>query len=485
MDISRLKIGILHSLIGKNDGVSIVIDQTIEAMIDQMEIPLGNIHLLAAHSPPRFNTTLDDIFWHKNEQNKYILAHYSQEPAPDDLEDFILEHANYAKSIIAKFIEKNDIDLFIVHNSCHPSNFVYAVATGMYFEEIHNEGRSLPKFLLWWHDSHFERDRFKKPNSIIRKFLKYLPGPHVNGIVFINTEQELLANRYYAEEFKMANSDLFFKRKTVFIPNTCSIPWDWSHFKLETKKLVAPPEDQYNKTFLKDIGLIKDLEAKGFELEETVILLQHTRVVQRKRIDVSIEFAIRLEEKFRKEGMHKAVALLVSGHSGDEHDSHLMYLKRKFSETVKKFPDSKGRVFLLFAEKYILPEREVLVEKKYYRFADIPAVVARCGGMGTYFSEVEGFGNNLLEMISQGLPVVINKYPIYKRDIEQLGFMLPSVENCKLENSTIDECFQLLTNVTQRNQMVLHNLQVLQEKLHHGVIAEKLSWLIQNMFKYQ
>ena len=33
MKLNDLRIGIIHSLIGKNDGVSIVIDQTVEAMV--------------------------------------------------------------------------------------------------------------------------------------------------------------------------------------------------------------------------------------------------------------------------------------------------------------------------------------------------------------------------------------------------------------------------------------------------------------------
>jgi len=32
MNISHMNVGIIHSLIGKNDGVSIVIDQTVHAM---------------------------------------------------------------------------------------------------------------------------------------------------------------------------------------------------------------------------------------------------------------------------------------------------------------------------------------------------------------------------------------------------------------------------------------------------------------------
>ena len=484
MNISGLKIGILHSLIGKNDGVSIVIDQTIEAMIQIMKIPLGNIHLLAAHSPPRFNTKTHDIFWHKNEQNKYILAHYSEDPPPEGFREYIQREALIAKGIISKWVDDHELDLFIVHNSCHPSNFVYAVAVGMYFEELAEEGRATPKFLLWWHDSHFERKRFQNPNPVIKEFLKYIPGKHVNGIVFINTEQEQLARKYYGEQLATPHPDTFFQRKTVFVPNTCDIPWDWQASDPRSDQPIAPPEDQYNRTFFKDIGLLQELEDRGRTLEEAVILLQHTRVVERKRIDHSIDFAIAMEEKFMEEGKDKVMILLVSGHSGDEHDSHLLFLKEYFAKRVEEKPKLKDKVILLFAENYILSEREVLVEKKYYRFRDVPSIIARHGGMGTYFSEVEGYGNNLLEMISFGLPVVINRYPIYKKDIAPLGFRLPSTENGELTEDLIDECYGLLTDMGKRNRVVHHNLSVLNSQLHHGVVAEKLEVLFKNMFRY-
>lgn len=62
--------GILHSLIEKNDGVSIVIDQSIEALVEHLGVPLGNIHRLGALAPVRFNKTEYQIFWHKHEQNE-------------------------------------------------------------------------------------------------------------------------------------------------------------------------------------------------------------------------------------------------------------------------------------------------------------------------------------------------------------------------------------------------------------------------------
>lgn len=482
MDISRLKVGILHSLIGKNDGVSIVIDQTIKTMVKKMEIPLGNIYYLAGHSPPRMNTVLDDVFWHRNEDNRYILEHYSSEP-PEGFEERIREAALYAKDIIAEFIEENGLDVFIVHNSCHPSNFVFAVAVGMYFEERRAEGLMLPRYLLWWHDSHFERKRFEGCNEVIQKFLKYIPGPDVDGIVFINTVQPEFG-RKYLESLGRDDIESYFERKTCIIPNTCDIPWNWTGLRDRGLKLV-PPQDQYNKTFFKDIGLLDELEAKGESLESAVLLLQHTRVVERKRIDVAVDYAFGIQKRYKQDGTDKCVVLLISGHSGDEHDSYREWVENYFKEKCDAEPKVGKKVILIFGESLILPNREVLVNKKYYAFADIPSIVAATGGMGTYFSEVEGFGNNLLEMMAMGLPVVLNRYSIYKSDLAPMGFDVAEVDDCKLTDEVIEKGYQYLTHPEAREKAIAHNLEVLEGLLNHDVMANKLTPLIQNLFKYK
>jgi hypothetical protein len=137
---------------------------------------------------------------------------------------------------------------------------------------------------------------------------------------------------------------------------------------------------------------------------------------------------------------------------------------------------------MIFGEDIILSHRDIIVDKKYYKFDEIPSIIASYGGIGTYFSQVEGYGNNLLEMVSFALPVVINKYEVYKKEIEPLGFKFPSVENTTLTDEVIDQAHEILVDVRKRNQMVKHNLDILHEKLDHRIIAEKMLPLIANMF---
>lgn len=478
MKLQHLHVGIIHSLIGKNDGVSIVIDQTVNAMVDNMKMELGNIFFLAAHSSPRFNAETNDVFWHKSEAHKRIIRDF-QTDNTEGLDKMIHEQALYAKEVIKEWVERNHIDLIIAHNTCHPYNFITAVGLGYYMEELRDQGIIWPKLMVWWHDSYFERPIFKNPNAVIKKYLKYLPGDYVDGLAFINHSQIDIAKRMYQEE-GLSNLEHFFKNRACVVPNTSDIPWEWENLDWNKLEPVFPKQDNYNDAFFRDIGLLKKLNQKGLTLDDACILLQHTRVVPRKRIEVALDLAFELEKKFLDNGKTKSVVVLVSGHSGDEQVSYIEYLEEHYAKLMEGSP--KSNVLLIFGEDTILSHRDIIVDKKYYNFKEIPSVVAAQGGIGTYFSEIEGFGNNLLEMMCYGLPVVINKYEVYKQEIEHLGFDLPATDDCKVTQELVDAAYTLLTDVVQRNKTVHHNLHVLSHKLDHAIIAEKLNPLISNIF---
>ena len=226
MDISHLNYGIVHSLIGKNDGVSIVIDQCVDAMVKHVGIPLGNIYFLAAHTSPRFNAQTNDIFWHKNEVHKLILNKFN-DPDDESLAAIIHENALVAKDIIANFVQRNNIDIIIAHNTSHIYNFITAVGLGYYFEELRNQNLIWPKILVWWHDSYFERDQFSTPGKSLQPFLKYLPGTYVDGIVFINSLQPGIARSVF-KKYGITRLDEYFKERTVVIPNTHDLTWNWN-----------------------------------------------------------------------------------------------------------------------------------------------------------------------------------------------------------------------------------------------------------------
>ncbi len=476
MNISNLRIGIIHSLIGKNDGVSIVIDQTVHAMVNHMGIRLGNIFFLAAHSSPRFNAEINEVFWHKNELHTEIIATFNQKPA-SDLDERIHKESIYAKEIIANWVNDNGIDLIIAHNTSHPYNFITAVGLGYYFDDLRKQNFIWPKLMVWWHDSYFERSIFSNPNSVVKKYLKYLPGTYIDAIAFINHQQIELGKKIFSR-FNSGVTKSFFKSRSVVVPNTSAAECICD--KPNEKGFVAPEVDRYNKSFWKDCGLLKHLNKQGYTLDDAAILIQHTRIVPRKKIETAIELAFKLDNKFNSEGRKGCVVLLVTGHSGDEQHYYKGWLNEYYQNLLSENPTAN--VIFIMGESIILSHRDIIVDKKYYKFSELPGIVATQGGIGTYFSEVEGFGNNLLELISFGVPAVINKYKVFKTEIEPIGFILPAVDNCVLTPKLVDEAYRLLTDFPYRNKVVRHNLKILKKNLGHHIIAEKLEPLFQEIF---
>ncbi|HLO60608.1 MAG TPA: hypothetical protein VK179_17795 [Bacteroidales bacterium] len=479
MDISHLNYGIIHSLIGKNDGVSIVIDQSVNAMVKNLKIPLGNIYFLAAHISPRFNSHTNDILWHKNDIHKTILSRFSDPLEDEALDRLIHENALVARDIIADFVQQNNIDLLIAHNTSHVYNFITAVGLGYYFESLRSQNLSWPKILVWWHDSYFEREQFANPGPVIRKYLKYLPGTYVDGIVFINSKQPALAQKVF-EKYHANRSGNFFNDRTAIIPNTHDPLWEWKSLDWNSNRLLFPPQDNYNRSFFKNVGVTAVIEQAGYQMNETLILLQHTRVVPRKKIEFAIDLAFGMQKSFTESGLRKCIVVLISGHSGDEQVLYKEFLTSYFN--LKKKEHGNVPVFMIFGEHVILSHRDIIVDKKYYNFAEIPSIVSAVGGIGTYFSEVEGFGNNLLEMLAAGLPVLINRYDVYKSDLEPLGFDLPYIEDNIMGSGFIDTACKIATDIQFRNRLVFHNLSVLSEKLGNKVIADSLGRLINNIF---
>ena len=142
MKLNEIRIGIIHSLIGKNDGVSIVIDQTVKAMSKHLKINIGNFFFLAAHSSPRFNAQTNEVFWHKSEEHKFIINNFNNhdKSVMKELDAMIHQHALYAKEVIKKWVDENYIDLIIAHNTSHPYNFITAVGLGYYIVELEEQG---------------------------------------------------------------------------------------------------------------------------------------------------------------------------------------------------------------------------------------------------------------------------------------------------------------------------------------------------------
>lgn len=156
-----------------------------------------------------------------------------------------------------------------------------------------------------------------------------------------------------------------------------------------------------------------DVYAAGFHAVVGVrpgerLLLQPTRVVPRKRIELAIELARRLD---------LSCALVVTHQSGDEGGAYLAYLRG--------YADMLG-VRLLLAHDHVAYHRGLAPGgRPIFALAD---AYQQCD-LVTYPSRVEGFGNAFLEAVYYRRPIVMSTYDIFRTDIQPKGFEIVGFED--------------------------------------------------------
>jgi glycosyltransferase involved in cell wall biosynthesis len=182
-----------------------------------------------------------------------------------------------------------------------------------------------------------------------------------------------------------------------------------------------------------------------------------------------------MADRFKKDGKDRKVFLLISGSTGDELSDDVTDLNNHLQRHRFERPDLD--VEIIWGENRIRSKREIVDGVKYYSFSEIPGIVAYYGGLGTYFSEVEGFGNNLLELISLGVPPVVRQYPVYLTDIAIYGFDIPSIPDGTMPPELIERTFKILTDVNHRKALVKKNVELLAKNLGHNKISENLNKL--------
>ena len=455
---SKLRYGMVHSLFGEDEGVPIVMKQLEEVLHKKMDVPENRIYYLVGQSKIKSKQITEaKVLWNNNPINVFVWKdNYSKNLKRED--KLKLERAiELGKRVIETFVKKNKIDVLIAHNSSHPVNFVMCMALSRYFKGRKEKGLFAPRYILWWHDSHLERDSFSEPSQDIKKYLiEGLPGPNVDYILFINSLQWDNAKDFFREVDKKypgfyerieRNHDFVFNTTNTFIRSF----QDLENHKFG--KLVH--------SFFRDYDIYDLLGKKGFFVEDVLFCLQPTRIVHRKRIDFALKFCYSLLRRIKEKGQYKAIYFLISGYDPIGMKDELIELDKKLK---KKFKEEN--VFLIFAEDY--------VGMTNLNFLDYPKVFAQLNGIATYFSDVEGFGNNLLEVLASGLPPVIYEYPVYKKDISKSKLKLISFDKFKIDNKRLERVVSLLKNKTMRKNWVNKNLEILRRDYPHDLIVSRL-----------
>jgi len=302
------------------------------------------------------------------------------------------------KDELYHFIEKFNLDLLIPQNALTiPMNIPLGLAITQVIMET-----GMPT-VAHHHDFYWERDRFLTNAAWDYLYMAFPPDLPSIDHVTINS---------------FAKSQLALRKGIAgtLVPNI-----------MDFENPPPPPDD-----YTTDVR-----QALGIEDDE-LFVLQPTRVVARKGIEMAIELVRRLGKKAK---------LVISHASGDEgHD---------YENRLKEY--SKFLEVDVIAVDQIIDENRGLTDdgRKIYTLAD---VYPYCD-LVTYPSTFEGFGNAFLEAVYFHKPIVVNKYSIYTQDIKPKGFRAVELDGY-VTHAAVKETQEILKDSKLRQEIVDHNYQI-------------------------
>lgn len=190
-----------------------------------------------------------------------------------------------------------------------------------------------------------------------------------------------------------------------------------------------------------------------------VLVLQPTRVVPRKGIELAIELVGRLDDP--------DAVLLITSPAGDEGLEYLVELGGLAE---------RSGVRLAYAADRFAPDHEGKPIRPAHSLQD--AYLA--ADLITYPSLYEGFGNALVEALFYGVPVVVNRYPVYEADIRPLGLRLIEIEGA-ITDDTVAEVRDVLANDARRRADARHNFETGRRHLSYEVLRRHLVELLTDL----
>lgn len=328
--------------------------------------------------------------------------------------------AAYLKTTLYEFVERFSIELLIPQNVLTiPMHLPLGVALTEFLAET-----QMPA-IAHHHDFYWERDRFAV-NAVVDFLDMAFPhrGDNIRHAVINQQAQEQLSLR------KGVSSAL--------VPNA---------FEFERE---PPPPDEYCAGFKTDVGL----------QEDDIIILQPTRIVPRKGIQTAIRLVGRLKNPKCK--------LVVTHEAGDEG----MEYQHLLQELAKE-----EKVDLRIIADRITDTRQTDHEgRKTYTLWDAYAHA----DLVTYLSTYEGFGNALLEAFYFKVPVVINRYSIFIRDIEPKGFILTMMDGF-LTSSVVGQIQRLLTDAAFRRKITDANYRLATQYYGYAPLRRNLQTIIASL----
>ena len=447
-----MNIALCHYRVGETDGVSLEMDKwkkVLENMGHKVYFIAGSTGTSDGFIIPEMNYRFEEDL--KIERNAYLkLEDYQDE---DELIRAIRKQALKIEESLKKILIENKIDLIVPNNILSIGR---SIPTAIAFTNVIKELGV--RCIGHHHDFYWERDNFSQPTcNFVHKALEeyYPPKDDLISHVVINSivQKELKARR---------NLD------SVVIPNV---------FDFDEKLWNV---DDYNKDFREKLGI----------RDNDILMLQATRVTNRKAIELAIDVIGEMQKEENRKILEEAK--LYNGKSFNW-NSRIVLVLAGMIETADDYVErlktraKESNVELLFVNNLVEHSRCVKNNEKIYSlwdtyvFADII----------TYPSIQEGWGNQFLEGLFAKKPMLVFEYDVYKEDIKEKGFKVISLGDkyeldkyglAKVDKKIIKraagECIKLLIDKDYRKKMVEENFRLGSEFLSLESLEKKLKSIV-------
>jgi len=371
-------------------------------------------------TPDEMSYFFDELHFQHPEIRRLNFECFNNRNRPEALTKELHECRIKIKKEIYNFIKKFNLDMLIPQNALTiPLN----IPLGMALTEVIAES-GIP-VIAHHHDFFWERKRFLR--NCIWDYINSCFPPHLPNI------KHVVINSSAGNQLALRTGI-----SSTLIPNVM-------HFEKN-----PPGIDDYSSDVREALGL-KDDE---------LLILQPTRVVQRKGIEHALELVARLNMK---------AVFVISHASGDE--------GYEYQQRVKEYSEMVGTK-TLFVQDIIKDQRGTTSDgRKIYTLEDIYPHA----DLVTYPSLVEGFGNAFLETIWFNKPILVNNYSIYSTDIKPKGFQVIEMDNF-ISSETIEMTRRLMHDKKEVERMAKVNYELGLKYYSYSVVKQKLDTLMKDFF---
>ncbi|MHA1979115.1 MAG: glycosyltransferase family 4 protein [Candidatus Hodarchaeales archaeon] len=448
-----MNIAMVHFRVGELDGVSLEMDkwkQVLEEKFGHKVLYLaGSLGRSDGYAIPELSLEFQPCL---DIRERAFSSHLdkSQEKA---LDDDIRALVDKIKPKIFKFIQDTNVECFIPNNMFSlPLNIPASIALLEVLQEV-----GLPT-ISHNHDFSWERTSYIPSCSLISNYLEEYFPPKLSNIkhAVINSiakdvlkdkkdiESEVVPNVFYFEE-----------------------P-DWE-------------KDSFNS----DIRTTLKISSND------IIILQATRLVERKGIELIIDLIAKLNTNTYREML--ASKPLYDGRTFTTKDKIILVMPNLVEDDPYKVKlenkcNTLGVEYRFCNPLFAHQRSDLDTGKKIYNLWDIYSH----SDVVSYPSLVEGWGNQFLEAVKAKLPIILFEYDVFLRDIGPLGFStitlgskfqksaengLVSISNERIKQAA-DETVLILQDKSLREKTVTDNFEIGLKELSITALATYVGKLL-------